>query len=77
MAEGQEIDRAAELDPPRDAGVGGEQRQRFVDRVVKRHVVARPHRVEAELLHAPRQRELHLGSMQRQKRAKAKRHHLA
>src|SRR6185369_13297993 len=31
MAESQEIDRAAELDPPRDAGVGGEQRQRLVD----------------------------------------------
>src|SRR5687767_810308 len=57
-AQGEEVHGGAEADTAGDGGVGGEQRQRLVEWVVKGHVVARPHRRVAELLDAPGQLEL-------------------
>src|SRR3989441_1066289 len=62
-AERQQVHRGAEPDPPRDGRVGGEERERLVERVVEGDVVPGPHRVEAELLDALHERELLLGGM--------------
>jgi hypothetical protein len=70
-AERQEIDADAELDPPRDGRVGRQQRDRLVDRVVERHVVARPHRVVPDCFQALNELELLGGRMQRQLGAEA------
>src|SRR5204863_5761 len=62
-AEREQVLRDAELEPARDRRVGGEQRERLVERGVEGDVVARPDRVEAELLDLSHERELLLGGL--------------
>jgi len=57
MAEREQVHRAAQLDAPGDTGARGEEREALVERVVEGDMVARPERIEAQLLHPSREGE--------------------